>query len=89
MFMSILAIASDNRLGSPHVYLRNESISRVCVYLSIRCLLQFLLLKHLTITTFVEGNLQLNPAMLFSIGLVSTFITGGLTGLFLEQYVRY
>jgi cytochrome c oxidase subunit 1 len=31
----------------------------------------------------VEGNLQLNPAMLFSIGLVSTFITGGLTVLFL------
>ena len=29
---------------------------------------------------FGKGNLQLNPAMLFSIGLVSTFITGGLTG---------
>jgi heme/copper-type cytochrome/quinol oxidase subunit 1 len=31
----------------------------------------------------MEGNLQLNPAMLFSIGLVSTFITGGLTGIIL------
>jgi cytochrome c oxidase subunit 1 len=29
----------------------------------------------------MEGNLQLNPAMLFSIGLVSAFITGGLTGI--------
>jgi cytochrome c oxidase subunit 1 len=35
------------------------------------------------ITTLWKGNLQLNPAMLFSIGMVSTFITGGLTGLVL------
>ncbi|MCL4127807.1 UNVERIFIED_CONTAM: hypothetical protein GTU68_023501 [Idotea baltica] len=35
------------------------------------------------ITTLWKGNLQLNPAMLFSIGLVSTFVTGGLTGLVL------
>ena len=35
------------------------------------------------ITTLWKGNLQLNPAMLFAIGLVSTFITGGLTGVIL------
>ncbi|PHR97520.1 MAG: cytochrome c oxidase subunit I [Leeuwenhoekiella sp.] len=35
------------------------------------------------ITTLWKGNLQFNPAMLFSIGLVSTFITGGLTGIIL------
>lgn len=35
------------------------------------------------ITTLWRGNLQLNPAMLFSIGMVSTFITGGLTGIIL------
>jgi cytochrome c oxidase subunit 1 len=35
------------------------------------------------ITTLFRGNLQLNPAMLFSIGLVSTFITGGVTGIIL------
>ncbi|WP_075341867.1 cytochrome c oxidase subunit I [Tenacibaculum agarivorans] len=35
------------------------------------------------VTTLWKGNLQLNPAMLFSIGLVSTFVTGGLTGLVL------
>jgi cytochrome c oxidase subunit 1 len=35
------------------------------------------------ITTLWKGNLQLNPAMLFAIGLVSTFITGGLTGIIL------
>ena len=35
------------------------------------------------ITTLWKGNLQMNPAMLFSIGLVSTFISGGLTGIVL------
>ncbi|MEC5164325.1 cytochrome c oxidase subunit 1 [Flavobacterium sp. PL11] len=35
------------------------------------------------ITTLWKGNLQFNPAMLFSIGMVSTFITGGLTGIIL------
>ncbi|WP_196885765.1 cbb3-type cytochrome c oxidase subunit I [Aureivirga sp. CE67] len=35
------------------------------------------------ITTLWKGNLQMNPAMLFSIGLVSTFVSGGLTGLVL------
>ncbi len=35
------------------------------------------------LTTLWKGNLQMNPAMLFSIGLVSTFISGGLTGLVL------
>ncbi len=35
------------------------------------------------LTTLWKGNLQFTPAMMFSIGLVSTFITGGLTGLIL------
>jgi cytochrome c oxidase subunit 1 len=35
------------------------------------------------ITTLWKGNIRFTPAMLFSIGLVSTFITGGLTGLIL------
>ena len=33
------------------------------------------------ITTIWRGNLQMNVAMLWSIGFVSTFITGGLTGI--------
>jgi len=33
------------------------------------------------LTTLWKGNLRMNTAMLFSIGFVSTFITGGLTGL--------
>ena len=35
------------------------------------------------ITTLWKGNLQFTPAMLFSIGLVSTFVAGGLTGVIL------
>ena len=35
------------------------------------------------VTTLWKGNIQLNPAMLFSIALVSTFVSGGLTGLIL------
>ena len=35
------------------------------------------------IATLWKGNIQFNPGMLFAIGLVSTFITGGLTGIIL------
>ena len=35
------------------------------------------------ITTLWKGNIQFTPAMLFSIALVSTFVTGGLTGIIL------
>lgn len=35
------------------------------------------------ITTIWRGNIRLNPAMLFAIGFVSLFISGGLTGIFL------
>lgn len=35
------------------------------------------------LTTLWKGNLRLNPQMLFSIGLVSFFISGGLTGIYL------
>ena len=35
------------------------------------------------ITTLWKGNIQFTPQMLFAIGLVSYFITGGITGIFL------
>lgn len=35
------------------------------------------------LTTLWQGNIRFTPGMLFSIGLVSFFISGGLTGLFL------
>ncbi len=37
------------------------------------------------ITTLWKGNIQFTPAMLFSIGLVSSFITGGVTGIILAD----
>jgi len=35
------------------------------------------------VTTLWKGNIRFTPAMLFSIGLVSFFLTGGITGIFL------
>jgi cytochrome c oxidase subunit 1 len=37
------------------------------------------------ITTLWRGNIQFTPAMLFAIGFVSTFISGGLTGIYLAN----
>lgn len=37
------------------------------------------------ITTLWRGNLRLTPAMMFAIAMVSTFITGGLTGIILAD----
>jgi len=37
------------------------------------------------LTTLWKGNIILTPAMMFSIGLVSTFITGGVTGIILAD----
>jgi cytochrome c oxidase subunit I len=37
------------------------------------------------LTTLWKGNIVYTPAMLFSIGLVSTFITGGVTGIILAD----
>ena len=37
------------------------------------------------ITTLWKGNIKYTPAMLFSVGLVSSFITGGITGIILAD----
>jgi cytochrome c oxidase subunit 1 len=37
------------------------------------------------VTTLWKGNLIFNPGMLFSVGMVSTFITGGVTGIILAD----
>jgi cytochrome c oxidase subunit 1 len=37
------------------------------------------------ITTLWKGNIRYTPAMLFSVGLVSSFITGGITGVILAD----
>lgn len=37
------------------------------------------------ITTLWKGNIKFTPAMLFAVGLVSTFVTGGVTGIILAD----
>ncbi len=37
------------------------------------------------LTTLWKGNIRFTPAMLFSIGLVSSFVTGGITGIILAD----
>ncbi len=37
------------------------------------------------ITTLWKGNIRFTPAMMFSVGMVSTFISGGLTGIILAD----
>lgn len=37
------------------------------------------------LTTLWKGNIKFTPAMIFSIGMVSTFITGGVTGIILAD----
>jgi cytochrome c oxidase subunit 1 len=37
------------------------------------------------LTTLWKGNLRFTPAMMFAVGMVSTFITGGLTGIILAD----
>lgn len=37
------------------------------------------------LTTLWRGNIRFSPAMLFSIGLVSSFVTGGITGIILAD----
>jgi cytochrome c oxidase subunit 1 len=70
-------------LGTPYVYLGNESISgSVFTFTTLLIAIPSAVKAFNYITTLWKGNF-LNPAMLFSIGLVSTFITGGLTGIIL------
>jgi cytochrome c oxidase subunit 1 len=79
--MSILQLHFYQQLFGVTMFIRdmNPFLGSVFTFTTLFLLQFHLQLKHLIITT-LEGNLQLNPAMLFSIGLVSTFITGGLTG---------
>jgi hypothetical protein len=82
--MSILALAflSHNCLGSSYVYIWYESTGSVLHYNIINSNSQ-MNRKHLEISLRCgKRKLAIKSAMLFSIGLVSTFITGGSLVLF-------
>ena len=86
MVMSILAIAFLSTIvWGHHMFITgmNPFLGSVFTFTTLLIAIPSAVKAFNYITTLWKGNLQLNPAMLFSIGLVSTFITGGLTGIIL------
>ena len=86
MIGSILAIAFLSFIvWGHHMFITgmNPFLGSVFVFTTLLIAIPSAIKVFNYIATLWRGNLQLTPAMLFSIGLVSTFITGGLTGLIL------
>lgn len=86
MVASILAIAFLSTIvWGHHMFISgmNPFLGSVFTFTTVLIAIPSAVKAFNYITTLWKGNLQLNPAMLFSIGLVSTFVTGGLTGLVL------
>lgn len=86
MIMSILAIAFLSTIvWGHHMFVSgmNPFLGSVFTFTTLLIAIPSAVKAFNWITTLWKGNLQLNPAMLFSIGMVSTFITGGLTGIIL------
>ena len=86
MIASILAIAFLSTIvWGHHMFISgmNPFLGSVFTFTTLLIAIPSAVKAFNWITTLWRGNLQLNPAMLFSIGMVSTFITGGLTGIIL------
>lgn len=86
MIMSILAIAFLSTIvWGHHMFVSgmNPFLGSVFTFTTLLIAIPSAVKAFNYITTLWKGNLQFNPAMLFSVGLVSTFITGGLTGIIL------
>ena len=86
MIMSLIAIAFLSTIvWGHHMFISgmNPFLGSVFTFTTLLIAIPSAVKAFNYITTLWKGNLQLNPAMLFSIGLVSTFITGGLTGIIL------
>ncbi|MCO6148081.1 cbb3-type cytochrome c oxidase subunit I [Flavobacterium sp. NRK1] len=86
MIASILAIAFLSTIvWGHHMFISgmNPFLGSVFTFTTLLIAIPSAVKAFNWITTLWRGNLQLNPAMLFSIGFVSTFITGGLTGIIL------
>jgi len=86
MVGSILAIAFLSFIvWGHHMFITgmNPFLGSVFVFTTLLIAIPSAIKTFNYIATLWKGNLQFTPAMLFSIGLVSTFITGGLTGLIL------
>lgn len=86
MIASILAIAFLSTIvWGHHMFITgmNPFLGSVFTFTTLLIAIPSAVKAFNWITTLWKGNLQLNPGMLFSIGMVSTFITGGLTGIIL------
>ena len=84
MIMSIIAIAFLSTIvWGHHMFVSgmNPFLGSVFTFTTLLIAIPSAVKAFNWITTLWKGNLQLNPAMLFSIAMVSTFITGGLTGI--------
>ncbi|PHS10891.1 MAG: cytochrome c oxidase subunit I [Kordia sp.] len=86
MIASILAIAFLSTIvWGHHMFISgmNPFLGSVFTFTTLLIAIPSAVKAFNYITTLWKGNLQFNPAMLFSIGLVSTFVSGGLTGIIL------
>jgi cytochrome c oxidase subunit I len=86
MVASILAIAFLSTIvWGHHMFISgmNPFLGSVFTFTTLLIAIPSAVKSFNWITTLWKGNLQMNTAMLFSIGFVSTFITGGLTGIIL------
>ena len=70
-----------------HMYLTgmNPFLGSVFVFTTLLIAIPSAVKAFNYITTLWKGNIQYTPAMLFSIGLVSSFVTGGVTGIILAD----
>jgi cytochrome c oxidase subunit 1 len=86
MIASILAIAFLSTIvWGHHMFITgmNPFLGSVFTFTTLLIAIPSAVKAFNWITTLWKGNLKMNPAMLFSIGFVSTFISGGLTGIVL------
>jgi cytochrome c oxidase subunit 1 len=88
MVGSILAIGFLSFIvWGHHMYVTgmNPFIGSVFVFTTLLIAIPSAVKAFNYITTLWQGNIRFTPGMLFSIGLVSTFVTGGLTGIILAD----
>jgi cytochrome c oxidase subunit 1 len=88
MITSILAIGFLSFIvWGHHMYITgmNPFLGSVFVFTTLLIAIPSAVKAFNYITTLWKGNIQFTPAMLFAIGLVSTFITGGVTGIILAD----
>jgi cytochrome c oxidase subunit I len=88
MVTSILAIGFLSFIvWGHHMYITgmNPFLGSVFVFTTLLIAIPSAVKAFNYITTLWKGNIQFTPGMLFAVGLVSTFITGGVTGIILAD----